>query len=234
MPRAPTSSHLRWVTTPPGDADTPCRAPAAFFRVLVACEFSATVRDAFRARGFDAWSCDLLPSEGSNDWHIQDDVFFAIRDCGPWDLMVVHPPCTHLAVSGARWFAEKREEQREALAFVADLLDAPIPHIALENPISIISSRIRKPDQIIQPWQFGHGETKATCLWLKGLPKLQPTNIVEGREARVHRMPPGPDRWKERSRTFAGIAEAMADQWGAHLCAAPVSNSIAHSAQLTA
>lgn len=128
--------------------------------------------------------------------------------------MIAHPPCTHLAVSGARWFKDKRREQAEALEFVQTLMDLPIPRIALENPISIISSRIRKPDQIIQPWQFGHGETKATCLWLKGLPKLVPTNIIEGREAKVHRMPPGPDRWKERSRTYAGIAAAMANQWG--------------------
>jgi len=128
--------------------------------------------------------------------------------------MVAHPPCTHLAVSGARWFKEKAAEQNSALSFVWTLLRSPVPRIALENPISIISTRIRKPDQIIQPWQFGHGETKATCLWLKNLPKLVPTNIVEGREARVHRMPPGPDRWKERSRTFEGIAAAMAQQWG--------------------
>lgn len=134
-----------------------------------------------------------------------------------WDLMIAHPPCTHLAVSGARWFKNKVVEQAEALEFVRLLLEAPIPRIALENPVSIISSQIRKPDQVIQPWQFGHGETKATCLWLKGLPKLQPTNIVEGREARVHLMPPGPDRWKERSRTFVGIAEAMAEQWGSAL-----------------
>ena len=132
----------------------------------------------------------------------------------PWDLLIAHPPCTHLAVSGARWFREKQAEQAAALQFVGELLNAPIPYIALENPISIISSRIRKPDQIIQPWQYGHGETKATCLWLKNLPKLVPTNIVEGREARIHKMPPGPDRWKERSRTFTGIAEAMAQQWG--------------------
>lgn len=129
-------------------------------------------------------------------------------------MMIAHPPCTHLAVSGARWFKDKREEQEEALAFVRALMDAPIDRICVENPISIISSRIRKPDQIIQPWMFGHGETKATCLWLKNLPKLMPTDIVDGREARVHRMPPGPDRWKERSRTLPGIAEAMASQWG--------------------
>jgi len=128
--------------------------------------------------------------------------------------MIAHPPCTHLAVSGARWFKDKREEQEEALAFVRALMDAPIDRICVENPISIISSRIRKPDQIIQPFMFGHGETKATCLWLKNLPKLMPTDIVDGREARVHRMPPGPDRWKERSRTLPGIAEAMASQWG--------------------
>jgi len=192
-------------------------------RVLVACEFSGTVRDAFRARGHYAMSCDLLPSETSDDdyengVHYEDDVHYQgdVRDilnCG-WDLMIAHPPCTHLAVSGARWFKDKVQEQDEALDFVRLLLDAPIPRIALENPISVISSRIRKPDQIIQPWQFGHGETKATCLWLKGLPKLVPTEIVDGREARVHRLPPGPDRWKLRSITYPGIARAMAEQWG--------------------
>jgi hypothetical protein len=128
--------------------------------------------------------------------------------------MIAHPPCTHLAVSGARWFKNKLQEQADALAFVRLLMDAPVERIAIENPISIISSRIRKPDQIIQPWQFGHGETKATCLWLKNLPPLTPTNIVDGREARVHRMAPSPTRWKERSKTYAGIAAAMADQWG--------------------
>jgi hypothetical protein len=128
--------------------------------------------------------------------------------------MIAHPPCTHLAVSGARWFKEKRQEQQDALAFVRKLFDAPINRIALENPVSVISSRIRKPDQIIQPWQFGHGETKATCLWLKGLPKLTPTNVVSGRENRVWKMPPSSNRWKERSRTYPGIAEAMAKQWG--------------------
>lgn len=156
-------------------------------------------------------SCDLLDTEVAG-LHYKGDVRDVIAD--GWDLMVCHPPCTHLSVSGARWFKDKLVEQAEALDFVRLLLDAPIARIALENPISIISSRVRKPDQIIQPWQFGHGETKATCLWLKGLPKLQPTNIVDGREARVHRMPPGPDRWKERSRTFKGIAAAMAAQWG--------------------
>lgn len=181
-------------------------------RVLVACEYSATVRDAFRAKGHDAWSCDLLPTEGDPQWHHEGDVFDILNDS--WDLMIAHPPCTHLAVSGARWFKDKLVEQAEALEFVRRLLDAPIDKIALENPISIISSRIRKPTQIIQPWQFGHGETKATCLWLKNLPPLVPTKIVDGREARVHKMAPGPDRWKERSRTYQGIADAMAEQWG--------------------
>lgn len=180
-------------------------------RVLVACEYSGTVRDAFAARGHDAWSCDLLPTERLGN-HIHGDVLQHLHR--NWDLMIAHPPCTHLAVSGARWFKDKQIEQVDSLDFVRRLLDAPIPRIALENPISIISSRIRKPDQIIQPWQFGHGETKATCLWLKNLPKLLPTNIVEGRDARIHKMPPGPDRWKERSRTFEGIAQAMAQQWG--------------------
>ena len=182
-------------------------------RVLVACEFSGVVREAFAARGHDAWSCDLLPSEIPGQ-HIVGDVRMVLDNDPPWDLMIAHPPCTHLAVSGARWFASKRAEQESALRFVADLLAAPIPMIALENPVSIISSRIRKPDQIIQPWQFGHGETKATCLWLKNLPPLVPTVIVQGREARVHRMPPGPDRWRERSRTYWGVAHAMASQWG--------------------
>ena len=180
-------------------------------RVLVACEFSGRVRDAFLARGHDAMSCDLLPTEVPGP-HYQGDV----RDVLPdgWDLLVAHPPCTHLAVSGARHFHRKKAEQAEALDFVRMLLAAPVPRIALENPVSVISSQIRKPDQIIQPWQFGHGEVKATCLWLVGLPPLMPTFVVAGREARVHRMPPGPDRWKERSRTFQGVADAMADQWG--------------------
>ena len=180
-------------------------------RILIACEFSGTVRDAFTRLGHRAMSCDLLPSEAEG-LHYQGDVRDIIGD--GWDLMVAHPPCTHLAVSGARWFKEKIVEQAEALDFVRTLLSADIPKIALENPVSIISSKVRKPDQIIQPWQFGHGETKATCLWLKGLPKLTPTDIVEGREAKVHMMPPSPDRWKERSRTYKGIAEAMASQWG--------------------
>ena len=185
-------------------------------RVLVACEFSGVVRRAFRARGHDAWSCDLLPSEDNSFYHIKEDILEWVQMAPVcyFDLMIAHPPCTHLAVSGARWFNGKEKEQAEALTFVRSLMEFPISRIAIENPISIISSRIRKPDQIIQPWMFGHGETKATCLWLKNLPPLKPTNIVEGREARVHRMPPGPNRWKERSRTFEGIAQAMADQWG--------------------
>lgn len=181
-------------------------------KVLVACEFSGVVRRAFRACGHDAWSCDLLPAEDDSPHHLQGDVR-RLLGMG-WDMMIAHPPCTHLAVSGARWFNLKRDEQQEALDFVRTLLAAPIPRIAVENPVSIISSRIRKPDQIIQPWQFGHGETKATCLWLKGLSPLVPTDVVEGREAKVHRMPPGPGRWKERSRTYDGIAKAMAAQWG--------------------
>lgn len=183
--------------------------------VLIACEFSGTVRRAFRALGHAAWSCDLLPADDGSPFHLQEDVRDVINTTnGMWDLMIAHPPCTHLAVSGARWFKDKRAEQAEALDFVRCLLDAPIPCIALENPVSVISSKIRKPDQIVQPWQFGHGETKATCLWIKNLPKLTPTRIVEGRAAVVHRMPPGPDRWKKRSVTYAGIAAAMAAQWG--------------------
>jgi len=180
-------------------------------KILIACEFSGIVRDAFAARGHDAWSCDLLPSERPGN-HIQCDVLKMLA--GRWDLMIAFPPCTHLAVSGARWFKEKVSEQGEALEFVRQMLNSPIPRIALENPVGIVSSRIRKPDQIIQPWQFGHGETKATCLWLKNLPKLVPADIVTGREHRIHRMAPGPDRAKNRSRTFQGIANAMAEQWG--------------------
>lgn len=180
-------------------------------RVLVACEFSGIVRDAFLARGHDAWSCDLLPTESPGP-HIQGDVLLHLGQ--EWDLMIAHPPCTHLAVSGAKWFKFKQKEQAEALEFVRVLLNAPVPRIALENPVSVISTKIRKPSQIIQPWQFGHGETKTTCLWLKNLPALVPTNIVPGRVNRLHRLPPSPDRWKIRSRTFPGIAAAMADQWG--------------------
>lgn len=181
-------------------------------KILIACEFSQIVTKAFRDRGHEAFSCDILPTEGNPDWHIQGDVL-EILDQG-WDMMIAHPPCQHLAVSGARWFKDKRSETADALEFVRMLMDAPIERICIENPISLISSRIRKPDQIIQPWQFGHGETKATCLWLKNLPLLTPTNIVEGRKGRVHREPPGPERWKNRSRTYQGVADAFATQWG--------------------
>lgn len=181
-------------------------------RVLVACEFSGIVRNAFASRGHDAWSCDLLPAERPEGNHIEGDVLDYL-DLDR-DLMIAHPPCTHLAVNGARWFKYKQQEQADALEFVQKLLDAPIPKIALENPISIISSWIGEPDQIIQPWMFGHGETKATCIWLVNLPILVPTNIVSGRGHRVHLEPPSPERWKNRSRTFLGIAEAMAEQWG--------------------
>ena len=180
-------------------------------RVLVACEFSGVVRDAFTQAGHDAWSCDLLPSE-TRGGHYKCDV--RELNLGLIDLLIAHPPCTYLAVSGARWFKGREAEQAQALAFVRFLMEAPVLRIAIENPISVISTRIRKPDQIVQPWMFGHGEVKATCLWLKGLPKLTPTQVVEGREARVHRASPGPDRWKERSRTLPGIAAAMAAQWG--------------------
>lgn len=182
-------------------------------KVLVGCECSGVVRRAFKERGHNAWSCDILPADDGSRCHIQDDVLNVIKRA-KWDLAIFHPPCTHLAVSGARWFKDKLHEQAEALEFVRQLLDAPIPRIALENPVSIISTRIRKPDQCIQPWQFGHGETKKTCLWLKNLPLLQSTNVVEGREARIHKMPPSADRGKLRSVTYTGIAEAMADQWG--------------------
>lgn len=180
--------------------------------VLIACEFSGVVRRAFRERGHAAYSCDLESAEDGSWQHFRGDVR-NILDWG-WDLMIAHPPCTHLAVSGARWFHEKLPEQAAALEFVRVLMEAAIPRIAIENPISIISSRIRKPDQIIQPWQYGHGETKATCLWLKGLAPLRPTQIVGERESRIHRMAPGPNRARERSRTYEGIARAMAEQWG--------------------
>ena len=179
--------------------------------VLIACEFSGIVRDAFTNRGHNAISCDLLPSERFGP-HYQGDIRDVLNDS--WDLMIAHPPCTYLAVSGARWFKQRQREQAEALDFVRLLLNAPIQRIALENPVSVISTRIRKPDQIVQPWMFGHPETKATCLWLKNLPLLKPTNIVEGREGRVRKESPSPNRWKNRSRTLPGIAEAMVDQWG--------------------
>jgi hypothetical protein len=181
-------------------------------RVLVACEYSGRVRDAFRRRGHDAWSCDLLECEADPSWHYQAPIESVLVN--GWDLMIAHPPCTHLAVSGSRHFHRKQREQAEALDFVRLLMDAPISRWCIENPVSIISTAIRPPDQIIQPWQFGHGETKATCLWLHNLPCIKSTDVVEGREPRIHMMPPGPNRWKERSRTFNGIAEAMGDQWG--------------------
>jgi site-specific DNA-cytosine methylase len=180
-------------------------------KVLVACEYSGTVRDAFAKKGHEDLSCDLLATDKPGE-HYQGDVFDIIDD--GWDLMIAHPPCTHLAVSGARWFKDKVTEQAEALDFVQKLMNAGIDRICIENPVSIISSRIRKPDQTIQPWQFGHGETKRTCLWLKGLPKLVPTNIVDGRDQRIWKLPPSPNRWKVRSVTFQGIADAMANQWG--------------------
>ena len=182
-------------------------------KVLVACEYSGIVREAFAAKGHDAMSCDLLPAEIPGN-HYQGDIRDVLYD--GWDLMIGHPPCDHLAVSGARWFKEKRADGRQqaAIEFFMMLANAPIEKIALENPVSIMSTQWRKPDQIIQPWMFGHGETKATCLWLKNLEKLQPTNIVEGREQRIWKMGPSENRWKERSRTFQGIANAMAEQWG--------------------
>lgn len=182
-------------------------------RVLVACEYSEEVRDQFISGGHEAMSCDLLPTDAPGP-HYEGDV----RDVldYPWDLMIAHPPCTHLSISGARHFETKRSDgrQQSAVSFFMMLAKADIPMIGIENPVCIMSSMWRRPDQIIQPWQFGHGETKATCLWLKGLPLLRATNIVDGREQRIHRMAPGPHRWKERSKTFPGIAAAMADQWG--------------------
>ena len=200
-------------------------------RVLVACEFSGIVRDAFISKGHDAWSCDLLPSERPGP-HLQCDVLAVLQE--NWDLMVAHPPCTHLAVSGAAWFKHKAKEQEAALAFIRALLDAPIPRIALENPVSIINTRIRRPEQIIHPYYFGDEASKPTCLWLKNLPPLEhkpepdlfgPATHVGKGEFAVSKsgrrgakwnwwLPPGPDRWKIRSRTFPGIARAMAEQWG--------------------
>lgn len=184
-------------------------------RVLVACEYSARVRDAFRSYGHDAWSCDLLECERDPQWHYQQPVEEVLQV--GWDLMIAHPPCTYLAVSGM-WATRhgKRPQSLtdQALDFVRLLMAAPIDRWCIENPVSVISSAIRPPDQIIQPWQFGHGEVKATCLWLHNLPRLKPTDCVQGREERVLLMPPGPDRWKHRSRTYQGIANAMAEQWG--------------------
>jgi len=196
-------------------------------RVLVACEFSGVVRRAFAALGHDAWSCDLLPAEDRSNHHVTGDAREILND--GWDLlMVAHPPCTRLCNSGVRWLSkpppgrtldEMQADLREGAALFSAFWNAPIERVAVENPImhkhaKALIENYAEPAQTIQPWQFGHGETKGTCLWLRGLPKLTPTDIVDGRTARVHRMPPGPDRWKERSRTFVGIAAAMADQWG--------------------
>ncbi len=184
-------------------------------KILIACEFSGIVREAFRLRGHDAWNLDILPSEIPGQ-HIQEKLYTDKVNYlkAGWDMVIAHPPCTHLAVSGARWFAGKEKERWEAIRFFMEIALCDVSKIAIENPIGIMSTVYRKPDQIIQPWQFGHGETKATCLWLKNLPKLLPTNIVEGREARIHKMSPSANRGKDRSRTYTGIAEAMAEQWG--------------------
>lgn len=185
-------------------------------KVLVACERSGRVREAFRKQGHDAWSCDLVKADDYQTYHLKESAL-AVINWADWDLLVAFPPCTHLASSGARWFKEKRADGRQesAIDFFLALWNADIPKIAIENPIGIMSSILRKPDQIIQPWQFGHGETKATCLWLKGLPKLNPTQIVEGREPKVHLMPPSKERSTLRSLTYQGIADAMGEQWNA-------------------
>ena len=183
-------------------------------KILVACEESQAVTIELRKLGHQAYSCDIMDCSGGHpEWHIKGDVL-KVLDNG-WDIMIGFPPCTHLSSSGARWFHEKRKDgrQQESIDFFMSLVNSNIHHIAIENPIGIMSSIYRKPDQIIQPWQFGHGETKATCLWLKNLPKLKPTNVVEGREQRIWKLPPIPERAKIRSKTFKGIAEAMANQW---------------------
>lgn len=183
-------------------------------RILVACEESQAVTKELRRLGHEAYSCDIQECSGGHpEWHLQQDVLPLLNE--KWDMIIAFPPCTDLAVSGARWFPEKRADgrQQRSIAFFMQFVNADCPKIAIKNPIGIMSSEYRKPDQIIQPWQFGHGETKATCLWLKGLPKLIPTEIVVGREQRVWKMPPGPERAKERSKTFTGIARAMAEQW---------------------
>jgi hypothetical protein len=179
-------------------------------RILIGFEFSGVVRNAFRARGYDAWSCDLLPAEDQSPFHYQCDVFDVVG-LG-WGAAVFHPPCTHLTRAGDRWYRDS-PLRLEAAALVRSLYDLPIPHIAIENPRGALNRLWRRPDQVIQPWMFGHGETKATCLWLKNLPPLMATQVSTGREQRIHRLSPGPNRWKERSRTLSGIADAMADQW---------------------
>ena len=184
-------------------------------KVLVACEESQVVCKAFRAKGHEAFSCDVIECSGGHpEWHIRGDVLDVV--CDGWDMMLAFPPCTHLAVSGARWFAEKRADGRQqaAINFFMRLAEADIPGVCIENPVGIMSTVWRRPDQIIQPWMFGHGETKATCLWLKGLPKLVPTNVVDGRERRIWKMAPSGERGVLRSKTYPGIALAMANQWG--------------------
>jgi site-specific DNA-cytosine methylase len=188
--------------------------------ILIACESSGTVREAFRKLGHNAWSCDLLPADDGSPFHVQQNCLMSIAaQPGGWDIVIAHPPCTHLASSGARHFAAKRADgrQQQGIDLFVSIVEACQKYAkawAIENPIGIMSSAYRKPDQIIQPWQYGHGETKATCLWLHNLPLLVPTHIVDGREARIHRMPPSKDRWKLRSKTYQGIADAMAAQWG--------------------
>jgi len=185
-------------------------------KVLIACEYSGRMRRAFAELGHEVMSADFEPAEDNSPYHYQGDCFDLINS-RHFDLMVAHPPCTYLCVSGMHWTTRGLRDPQlteDALAFVRRLMDAPIEKIAIENPVSIISTRIRKPDQIVQPWMFGHGETKATCFWLKNLPALIPTEIVDGRDNRVYRMPPGKLRWKERSRTYEGIARACAEQWG--------------------
>lgn len=184
-------------------------------RVLIACEESQVVCKAFRELGHEAYSCDLQPCSGGHpEWHLQVDALELLKM--KWDLLIAHPPCTDLAVSGARWFKEKQADgrQQKSIDFFMRFINADCPRIAVENPVCIMSRIYRKPDQIIQPWQFGHGEVKTTCLWLKGLPPLLPTEIVEGREQKCWKMAPSPDRAKKRSRTYDGIGRAMADQWG--------------------
>lgn len=204
-------------------------------KALIACEYSGALRSRLRKMGIDAFSCDILPAEDNSPHHIKGDALNALER-EPWDLVVAFPPCTFLTVSGNRWFyhpedkgkpipqrrphpnhPNRRADQTKAAAFFMSFVNCGAPLVAVENPIGVMSTIYRKPDQIIQPWQFGHGETKATCLWLSGLPRLVPTSIVREREGRIWKMPPGPDRQKERSRTFAGVADAMADQWGAIL-----------------
>lgn len=190
-------------------------------KVLIACEYSGTVRDAFIRAGHDAMSCDLLPTDVAGP-HYQGNIFDVVDY--PWDIMIAHPPCTDLAVSGAAWFANKRlvGSQQASVSFFMKLAKLNIPRIAIENPVCVMSSLWRKPDQVIQPWMFGHKEQKATCLWLKGLPALEPTNDVKeqmmelpkNQRERLHYLPPSADRWKLRSTTFQGIADAMAAQWG--------------------